>query len=154
MRKTRVRELMSQEPVYAHPDMPLGALVELFAAHQVRGVPVVGDDLELVGVVSETDLFLKERGIAFSLEKVPTLLGQIVDPDDVEKLDACRGVTVREVMTGSPVSIGPEATLWDAAHTMSERKFSILPVTEDGRWVGTVRRIFLLRRIYAPKSSG
>ena len=150
MKKTLVRDVMSTEPVFTNSDMALTDLVKLFVTYQVRGLPVVGEDGRLLGVVTETDLFLKKKGVAFSIERVPTLLGQVVDPDEVERLDLCRSVTVGEVMTESPVSIGPDESLWDAAQLMSERRFSILPVTADGTWLGTVRRIFLLRRIYAP----
>ncbi len=115
----------------------------------VRAVPVVGDDGRLLGVVSETDLFLKEKGVPFSLEKVPTLLGQVVVQDELQDFELCQRVKVEEVMTDGVTSVEASATLEEVAMLMYERGFSVLPVVEGDRLVGVVRRIDILTRLYA-----
>ncbi len=149
MKHLHAAEFMEHEPVAVRPAMPLAELVALLWREHVRALPVVDGEGVLVGVVSETDLFLKKKGVPFSLEKVTTLLGEPIPKDQLSGLERTDRVTVGEVMTDHPVTVGPEATLEQAALLMHERGLSVLPVEEDGRLVGMVRRINLLRRIYA-----
>ena len=114
----------------------------------LRAIPVVDDDNTLLGVVSETDLFLKEKGVPFSLEKVPTLLGEMVAEDELQDFEPTRRVKVEEVMSDALVTLEPSATLEDAAMLMLRRHYSLIPVVEDGKLVGAVRRIDILRRLY------
>lgn len=149
MKRIPARELMEKDPVTTSPDTPLTELVTQLKRYGFRAMPVVDADQKLVGVVSETDLFLKERGVPFSLEKVPTLLGRMVAEDELQDFEPTRRVKVEEVMSTSVVSLEPAATLEDAAMLMLKRKFSLIPVVEDGRLVGVVRRIDILTRLYA-----
>ena len=151
MKNLHATDFMEPDPVFAGPDMPLSELVPLFWAERVRALPVV-EHGRLVGVVSETDLFLKEKGVPFSLETVTTLLGEPVAGDRLAGLERCDKVTVREVMTDHPVTITPETTLEDAAMLMHERSLSVLPVVEGDMLVGMARRINLLRAIYRTQS--
>jgi CBS domain-containing protein len=114
-----------------------------------RAVPVVDDGGKLVGVVSETDLFLKEKGVPFSLEKVPTLLGRMVAEDQLQDFEPTRRVKVEEVMSTRIFPVEPTAALEDVAMLMLKRRFSLVPVVEEGRLVGIVRRIDILTRLYA-----
>ena len=147
MKDLHATEFMETEPACARPDMPLAELVALFWRERVRALPVV-DGERLVGVISETDLFLKQKGVPFSLEKVTTLLGEPVSPDRLSNLARCDRVTVGEVMTDHPTTVAPDTTLEQAALLMHERHLSVLPVIDGERLVGMVRRIDLLRRIY------
>jgi hypothetical protein len=74
-----VREFMQRDPVTAKPEMSLIELVALMRRDARRGLPVTDDDNRLVGVITENDLFLKEHPLPFSTEKVPSLLGQVID---------------------------------------------------------------------------
>jgi CBS domain-containing protein len=148
MKNLQATEFMQHNPVAAHPEMSLADLVALFSREHVRALPVVEDDGRLVGVVSETDLFLKNKGVPFSLEKVPTLLGQPVEKDHLAECELATQVTVGEVMTDQPVTISSDATLERAAMLMLTHRHSVLPVVEGNRLVGMVRRIYLLRQIY------
>ena len=47
-------------------------------------------------------------------------------------------LTARDIMTPDPVTVGPDETVTDAAHLMSERHVGSLPVVDDGRMVGFV----------------
>lgn len=147
MKNLHATDFMEPDPVFAGPGMSLCDLVTLFWAERVRALPVV-EHGELVGVISETDLFLKEKGVPFSLEKVTTLLGEPVAGDRLAGLERCDKVTVAEVMTDHPVTITPRTTLEEAAMLMHERHLSVLPVVEGDTLVGMVRRINLLRSIY------
>lgn len=148
MKNLKATEFMERDPVAVHADTSLTDLVALFSQQKVRALPVVDGNGKLAGVISETDLFLKYKGVPFSLEKVPTLLGQTLEKDHLTDLEPPVRVTVGEVMSDKPITIGPDSTLEDAAMLMLKRRLSVLPVVEDDRLIGMVRRIYLLRLLY------
>ena len=149
VKRVPVSELMEADPVTTKPDLPLTELVRQLKRYGFRAMPVVDDDDRLLGVVSETDLFLKEKGVPFSMEKVTTLLGETVTQNELTDFAPTRRVKVEEVMSSTVVTLEPDATLEDAAMLMHKRRFSLIPVVENGRLVGVVRRIDILARLYA-----
>jgi CBS domain-containing protein len=55
------REISSGEPVTVGPDQDLSDALQLMAQHQVRRRPVVDDENQLVGVVSQADIALEAK---------------------------------------------------------------------------------------------
>lgn len=148
MRKIPVTDFMRHPPVTTRPETTLVELVAELQEKGVRTMSVVTDAGKLVGVVSETDLFIKEKGVPFSMEKVPTLLGQVIGEDQIDDVNLGKNVTVRQVMTRDVFTIDVSATLEDVAWLMHKRKLSLLPVISGGKLVGEIRRISVLRVIY------
>ena len=52
----QVRDIMTRPVVYAQAETTLRELMDLLRANRISGVPVVDEELRLVGVISETDL--------------------------------------------------------------------------------------------------
>jgi CBS domain-containing protein len=139
---------MRSEPAVATPGMSLADFVAALDANCVRSMVVVDEEGRVAGVVSETDLFLKERGLPFSMEKVPTLLGRVIGKDEIDRPEHSVGVTVGEIMTRDVVSVSENDTLEDVAWLMLRKKVSLIPVVTAGVLVGEVRRIDVLCMIY------
>ena len=119
----RVRDLMTQEVVAARPDDTLATLHGLMFERDIRHMPVVENDSELVGLVSQRDLLRH------------SLIEQSDVPDFIEDALLER-LHVRELMTTGVVSIEPEADIREAAQIMFENKYGCLPVVEGSRLVG------------------
>ena len=97
---------------------------------RVRHFPVVEDD-ELVGVVSQRDLYRAS-------------LGTVMQYGEKAQRAFLESVAVKEVMA-DPISISPDATVRDAARLMMEHKIGCLPVLEDSRLVGIVTETDMLQ---------
>ncbi len=139
---------MTRDPVTARPDWTLPELVEQLIELGVRGLTVTDDDGNVVGLVTETDLFLKDKGVPFSLEKVPTLLGAVVDLEDTDYFQPYHEIQVSEVMTRDVVTVDESATFEQIALLMLRKKVTLVPVLSDGKLVGEVRRFHILKLIY------
>jgi CBS domain-containing protein len=152
MKQIPVRAFMNRDPVTARGSMSIPELVALLKRNRIRSAPVVDDHGRVTGVITESDLFLRPKGVPFSLEKIPSLLGQIIARGEIGQIDLlCKQVKVDEVMTRHVTSVSEDATLEDVAMLMYEWKLTLVPVVTDGRLVGVVRRIHVLEQIYGEK---
>ena len=72
--KLKVQEIMTREVITVEPDCPLEEAARMMVDHKIGGLPVV-DDGELVGLITETDIFrvflemlgAREQGVRVSL---------------------------------------------------------------------------------------
>ena len=121
---------MTPNPITVTPETPLQDAICLLAEHRISGLPVVDDQKNLVGVISDTDLMWQESGV--DTPPYLMLLDSIIylqNPARHEKeLHKALGQTVGEVMNDAPISILPSQTLREAAHLMNEKKIRRLPV--------------------------
>lgn len=137
----RVYDVMSRNVISVRPETPLKEVARLLVKHAISGIPVVDADNVVVGVVSESDFLIKERGRAnVSRSPLRWLLG-----DTRRDLDRVEATTAGQAMTSPPITIeGRVASAREAAMMMAERKVNRLPVTEDGKLVGIITRADLL----------
>jgi CBS domain-containing protein len=130
MSELRVRDVMSQSVVAVTADCTSRHVTDVITEFGVSGVPVVGEDDLVIGVISEADL-------------LPRL-----NPSDAgtspAKADAR---TARELMSIPPVTVRADASLSTAAGLMQRYRVKRLPVLDDdrGTLVGIVTRGDLLR---------
>jgi CBS domain-containing protein len=96
----------------------------------------------VIGVISEADFLVKEQG-----PEPRRLLAWLTQPRASAEARAAKleAVTAGEAMTTPPVTIGPLATVAEAASVMTRRRVSRLPVVENGHLVGIVTRADLVR---------
>jgi len=60
-RTTRVEDAMTPDPLACRSDEPLETVMELMATHQVRRMPIVDDNGDVVGIVAQADLATRLR---------------------------------------------------------------------------------------------
>jgi CBS domain-containing protein len=137
----KARDIMTGPPLTALPETPVGEIARLLTEHRISGVPIVNEQGELVGMVTESDLFLKEKGVPFSLVRVPALFNQWADPKRIiEVYEHARRYTAADVMTRNVFSVGVEEQIGEVARLMLRHKVKRLPVLENGRLVGIITR--------------
>ena len=129
MAKT-VRDIMSAEVTTLGRNDTLLLAKDIMNLGRIRHFPVVEDD-ELVGIVSQRDLYRAS-------------LGTVMQYGEKAQRAFLESVAVKEIMV-DPISIGPDATVGDAARLMMEHKIGCLPVLEDNRLVGIVTETDMLQ---------
>ena len=58
----KVKDVMSRDVVAVRPEAPLKEVARLMNTYGISGLPVVDESGDVMGVVSEADFLLKERG--------------------------------------------------------------------------------------------
>jgi CBS domain-containing protein len=142
-----VRDVMAADPVTATPSTPFKDLVRMLAGQQISGLPVLSRQGQVVGVVCETDLLLKEE-----FQQAPG-----VRPPGGPHRRALQakvaGDTAGDVMTTRPVTVQPDTAVAEAARLMRRHRVSCLPVVgKAGTLAGIVGPRDLLRVFLRPDS--
>jgi CBS domain-containing protein len=129
-------DVMTRNVISVRPNTPLKDVARLLAEHGIGGVPVVDAAGDVIGIVSESDFILKERGREHvRRSRLSQLLGE-ASPDAA----AIAARTAGQLMTTPAVTIDQTASVREAAIVMSDRKINRLPVTDSGRLVGIITR--------------
>lgn len=124
------------------PEQTLGELAELLSLQGISGAPVVDDDGKLLGIVSQTDLS-RYLGQVHSDEVRPAQgWWQLVDPGVRNVLESH---TVAEILTPQIHSVTPETPLGEIIDVMLDNHVHRLPVLSDGRLVGILSTLDVLR---------
>ncbi len=138
----KVEAIMRRTVVTVRPDTPLRDVARVLVEHGISGVPVVDAEGAILGVVSEADFVLRERGVPRAHGRRFRFLADDTDRATAVKVEA---TTAGEAMTSPALTIEPAATLPDAARLMTERQVNRLPVVHDGGLVGIVTRADIVR---------
>jgi len=138
-----VRDMMTSTVVTVADSAPFKEIVRLMQVHGVSALPVVDAGGRLAGIVSEADLLPKE---ASETDGVRHLLGS-----RRKRADKASGLVAAQLMSAPVVTVGPDATLREAARLILERKVKRLPVVDGGgRIIGIVSRADLLKVFLRP----
>jgi CBS-domain-containing membrane protein len=141
MRRT-VQDVMTREVVAVRGATPFKELVRLLNEHRITALPVLDDTGRVVvGVVSETDLALKEVA---PLREAHTPVFETTE-HRVERAKAA-SLTAADLMTAPAVTAGPDELVAAAARRMYDHSVKRLPVVDrGGALVGIVTRGDLLK---------
>jgi acetoin utilization protein AcuB len=120
-----VADLMTLEPDVVTPDTSLLEVFERMKAEGCRQFPVLDQDGQLVGIITDRDLRLAMNS--------PLVLH--ARSEDLLLLGAAN---VGAVMTPHPVTVSPDTPACQAARMLSTYKFGALPVLEGDEVVGIV----------------
>ena len=120
-----VRERMSTKPVTISKDVSIIEALRVMRQKQVRRLPVLDQDGNMVGIVSEKDLLYASPSPATSLSIY-------------EMHDLLSRLRVSELMTTDLITVTPDIPLEEAARIMADNKLGGLPVVENGNLVGII----------------
>ncbi|CAD5243369.1 IMP dehydrogenase [Thermococcus camini] len=113
----RAERFIVEDVITIGPDETLDYALFLMERNDIDGLPVVGEDGRIVGIVTKKDIAAKD------------------------------GSFVRDVMTGEVITVGEDVSVEEALDTMVAKGIARLPVVDgDGRLVGIITMSDLMMR--------
>lgn len=125
----KAKNIMMEDVISVEKDTPIYEALRLLAEHNISGVPVVEDDMTLVGVLSERDILS-----LFNTSK------------DAENK------TVNNFMSQSVISFDEEEDLQAVCDCLEYNFIRRVPVTSNGKLVGIISRRDIVKNILQTKN--
>ncbi|NKF52652.1 CBS domain-containing protein [Shewanella sp. WXL01] len=123
MDSIKIQDHMDRQPVLLKPDMSLAVAVELLLDSKKNGAPVIGENGELVGFLSQQDCLAVMLKSSYHCDLTST---------------------VEDCMKTEVLSVSPEGSMLQLAEQMLGAKPKIYPVVNNGKVVGTINRTNVL----------
>jgi len=137
------KDVMTREVVFVKTDTPVEEAAEILDRHNISGVPVIRDDLNIVGVISEKD-FLFHLGA----KENTSFMGIIAN---CLKKSGCIALsmikqTAADIMTSPAVTVSEQTPVSEIADIFKEKNINRTPVAgRDGKLIGIVTRTDIVR---------
>lgn len=114
-----------------YPETPMEEVVDLMIRRSLHAVPVVGENHEVLGILTAGD----------ALEHLlPRKLGGEGEGEGP--------ALARDVMSRSVLCVSEDQPLVEAANTMINKKVAQLPVVQEGELIGFLTRETVLRQLF------
>jgi CBS domain-containing protein len=142
-KQVKIKELMTTALITAAPETPVAEVIRLMIENSLKGLPVVDERFQPVGMITQNDLIPK-AGMPVRLGLL-TQLDQAFSAPFFNKIEALK---VQEIMSQPVVTVEAEQRLAQAVHLMIKHGLKRLPVVDDaGVLVGMVSRIDIFQSI-------
>lgn len=126
MHSILVKDYMDRNPHAIHESTQVRTAIATLLEAQITGAPVVDDDNNLVGFISEQDCIQVMLNDAFYCAESPA---------------------ISSVMSKTVARMSPETSIVEAAEKMSTNTPKIYPVEENGKLVGLISRRLILKAL-------
>ena len=120
----KAKDLMTKQVISVRKDTPVLEAIELLTKNDITGIPVVEDDMTLVGIVSEKDLL------------------RLFYAHEDQKNE-----TVNSFMTQPAVHFDENEALPDICDCLMNYFLRRVPVTSNGKVVGIISRADIIEYI-------
>jgi CBS domain-containing protein len=124
--KLTARDYMTHNPFVLKPDTDVFDAIRQFIDRKITGVPVIDEAGQLVGLFSEIDC-MKAVAAASYFEEMPGKIG--------------------DLMTTEFQSVAPTISIVELAELFTRATLRQFPVVENGRLVGVISRVDVLRAL-------
>ncbi len=111
----KARDIMIKNVVSVKKNTPIFEAAKLLVAHNISGLPVVEDDMTLVGILSEKDVV----DLFYESEKA-------------------ENKTVNDYMTEPAVHFEENSALVNICDFLLKNIFRRVPITSDGKLIGII----------------
>lgn len=151
MKHNKVGSVMTSDVVRAVYGTPFKEVARLLAAHRISGLPVVDEDDKVIGVISETDLMVRQATTPDPYEPPRRRRFAAFTRGGRQRTAKTEARTAGRLMTGPPVTAHADDTIVEAARTMARHRVERLPILDEAdRLVGIVTRRDLLQVFLRP----
>ncbi len=145
----KAKDIMTKEVITVTPATTIEDLAHILIKHNISGAPVVNDEGNLIGIVTENDLISKNKRL-----HIPTVMRlfdayiMLESPATIEReIRRMAAVTVNDIFVKDVGTVTEENSVEEIATIMSEKKAYLIPVVAGGKITGIIGKMDLIKGI-------
>ncbi len=143
----KVKDIMTKKVVTVTKETTVLELAGIYAKQHISSLPVLDQNGDLIGIVTETDLVEQDKNL--HIPTVISIFDWVIylesDKKFEKELKKMTGKSVGDIYSSEVVTVSPEASISDVADLLISRKITAIPVVKGGKLVGIISRIDLIR---------
>ena len=120
-----IKNVMTTDVITVNKNAPLYEVIRLLVENNITGMPVVDDNMHLVGIISEKNIL--------------RLLYEV---------EYFTSATVEDFMTTDVVSFDVEDSLANVCDCLIQNQFRRVPILSNGKLVGIISRKNIINNIF------
>ncbi|MEW5746119.1 MAG: CBS domain-containing protein [Nitrospirota bacterium] len=143
----RAKDIMTRDVITVKPHDTIEDLARTLTEHRISGAPVVDDRGDLVGIVTEHDLIVREKRL-----HIPTVMRlfdayiMLESPgrmeEEVRKMAAA---TVKDISVKEVVTVTEDTPVEEVATIMTEKNMHLIPVVEGRKLKGIIGKMDMIK---------
>jgi len=141
-----VQDFMSTDVYTVNKNTKVENVAKIMLEKNFSVIPVVSNNENLVGLLTESDFIGKNAEIPHSFASIKSLFGQYFYFSEVAPIfEKSKEKKVVEVMTKNPITVTPNCSLTEIVKLMAEKNLKRIPVVDGEKIVGIVTRKDIIR---------
>ncbi|WP_333655096.1 CBS domain-containing protein [Dissulfurispira sp.] len=143
----KAKDIMTRDVITVKPTTTIEEMARIFIEKKVSGAPVVDDNGDVIGIVTENDLISQNKRL-----HIPTVVRlfdafiMLESPSRIEKeIKKMAAVTVSDICVRDVITVTEDTTVEDIATIMSEKKVHLIPVVEGKKVRGIIGKMDIIK---------
>jgi CBS-domain-containing membrane protein len=143
----KAKDIMTRDVITVKPTTTIEELARTFIEKKISGAPVVDDNGDVIGIVTENDLISQNKRL-----HIPTVVRlfdafiMLESPSRIEKeIKKMAAVTVADICVRDVITVAEDTPVEDIATIMSEKKVHLIPVVEGKNVRGIIGKMDLIK---------
>ena len=143
----KAKDIMTKDVIVVKPSTSVEDLAKILVENRISGAPVVDDNGNLTGIVTENDLISQNKRL-----HIPTVMRlfdayiMLESPSKIEKeMKKMAAATVDDIYIKEVVAVKEDTPLEEIATIMAEKKVHLLPVVEGKKIIGIIGKVDMIK---------
>ncbi|BCB96928.1 membrane protein [Dissulfurispira thermophila] len=143
----KAKDIMTRDVITVKPATTIEELAHIFIERKISGAPVVDDNGDITGIVTENDLISQNKRL-----HIPTVVRlfdafiMLESPSKIEKeIRKMAAVTVADICIKDVITVSEETPVEGIATIMSDKKVHLIPVVEGKKVKGIIGKMDIIK---------
>ena len=141
------KEIMTPEVITVTKTTSIKNLSDLFIKHRVNGFPVLDEDDQLIGIVTEKNLIEQNKNL--HIPTVIALFDAVIYLESGKKFEEevkrFNATQVKDIYTSNVVTVSSDTSIHEIASMMAEKSVHSIPVVDGKNILGIIGKLDIIK---------
>ena len=141
------KEIMTREVITVSQNTPIKDLADLFIKHKVNGFPVLDENGELTGIVTEKNLIEQNKNL--HIPTVIALFDAVIYLESEKKFEEemkrFNATQVKDICSDNVITVSANTDFNEIASLMAEKGVHSIPVVDGKKILGIIGKLDIIK---------